>query len=357
MPIIREHALVQTLLGKESNHTPVWLMRQAGRYLPEYRELRAQAGSFMALCTNPDLAAQVTLQPLARFNLDAAILFSDILVIPDAMGLELHFAANEGPKFHKPISNVDDINALSIDGLLDNLDYVFATIKKVQYELAGNKPLIGFSGSPFTLACYMIEGGASRDYQKVKQFIYTNPIAMHKLLDILADAVIVYLNAQIEAGVNVVMIFDSWGGVLTDRAYAEFSLAYLEKIVKSISKTSPIGSIPNIVFTKGGGIWLPEMAKIGANAVGLDWMVNLGHARQVMPNNIALQGNLDPVLLSVADHTTLKQEVSAILDSYKLANSGSLTGLVFNLGHGILPSAKPDNVEYVVNLVHELSQH
>jgi uroporphyrinogen decarboxylase len=330
-------------------------MRQAGRYLPEYREVRARAGSFMSLCQNPELAAAVTLQPVRRFALDAAILFSDILVIPDALGLGLYFTEGEGPKFKSPIKTTNDIDNLSSDGILERLNYVFDTIKAIKIDLANRIPLIGFSGSPFTLACYMLEGGSSKDFAVVKSWLYSNPEYSHRLLDLLSDIIIQYLNCQIESGVDVVMLFDSWGGILSEAHYAEFSLAYLRKIVSSIHKYYGGRQVPNIVFTKGGGIWLDKIAGIGTNCVGLDWTANIGKARAIVGSNIALQGNLDPAILSQGNTAVIKAEVFRILNDYRIANKGDITGHVFNLGHGILPSAIPDNVAYLVDLVHEIS--
>lgn len=338
-----------------TEHTPVWLMRQAGRYLPEYREIRAKAGSFMALCQNPELAASVTLQPVKRFNLDAAILFSDILVIPDALGLGLYFVENEGPRFKSPINTPKDIDNLNQDGILQRLDYVFSAIKNVKASLNNHLPLIGFSGSPFTLACYMLENGGSRDYSKIRSWLYSNPKYSHKLLDLLADIVIQYLNCQIEAGVDVIMLFDSWGGILSDLHYAEFSLFYLQKIIANLHKSYNGKPIPSIVFTKGGGIWLDKIALIGANCIGLDWSINIAKAKAIVGNKVALQGNLDPVILNQSDRSVIKAEVVRILNNYTNANNGAISGHVFNLGHGILPNALPDNVAYLVDLIHELS--
>jgi uroporphyrinogen decarboxylase len=337
------------------NHTPIWLMRQAGRYLPEYRQIREQAGSFMALCQNPELAATVTLQPIKRFDLDAAILFSDILVIPDALGLGLYFTQGEGPKFKSPINTPEDIDRLNNAGILQRLEYVFNTIKNVKSELANRIPLIGFSGSPFTLACYMLEGGSSKDYSRVKAWLYSNPEYSHKLLDLLADVVTQYLNRQIESGVDVVMLFDSWGGVLSDAQYEEFSLFYLQKIIAGVHKSYNGKLIPNIVFTKGGGVWLDKISGIGASCIGLDWTMNIGKAKSLVGDRVALQGNLDPAILSQDDKLAIKKEVTRILNNYRIANNGNITGHVFNLGHGILPSALLDNVAYLVDLVHELS--
>ncbi|MFO0320169.1 MAG: uroporphyrinogen decarboxylase, partial [Neisseriaceae bacterium] len=267
------NSLVDSLLLKSVPHTPIWLMRQAGRYLPEYREIRNKAGSFMNLCTNPELATLVTLQPLRRFDLDAAILFSDILVIPDAMGLGLHFIENEGPKFYNPIKTPEDIDKLPQNNILDKLDYVFKTISNVKSELDINIPLIGFSGSPFTLLCYMLEGGRSDNYLNVKKWLLNFPQQSHRLLKTITDAVIVYLNAQIKAGVDVVMLFDSWGGVLTESAYLEFSLAYLNKILNALDTVNG-RTIPKIVFTKGGAIWLEHMSKLNTNGLGVDWTID-----------------------------------------------------------------------------------
>lgn len=311
----------------------------------------------MALCGNPDLAASVTLQPVKRFDLDAAILFSDILVIPDALGLGLYFVEGEGPKFKSPINTPEDIDKLNPDGILQRLDYVFNAIKNVKSELANRIPLIGFSGSPFTLACYMLEGGSSKDYAKVKAWLYSNPTYSHKLLDLLADIIIEYLNCQIESGVDVVMLFDSWGGVLSDVQYPEFSLHYLQKIIAGIHKSYNGRLIPNIVFTKGGGIWLDKIAAIGANSVGLDWTMNIGQAKTIVGNRASLQGNLDPAILSQTNKSVIKAEVARILNDYRIANNGNISGHVFNLGHGILPSALPDNVAYLVDLVHELTSN
>ena len=353
--MIKNNVLLDGLLLKPVPYTPIWLMRQAGRYLPEYRQVRAKAGSFMNLCTNPELATQVTLQPLKRFNLDAAILFSDILVIPDALGLGLHFVENEGPKFTSPISNINDIDNLNLDGMLEHLDYVFATIKNTKSELNNKLPLIGFSGSPFTLACYMLEGGSSKDYLKVKAWLYNNPDYSHKLLNKLSDAVILYLNRQIENGIDTAMIFDSWGGVLSDHLYHEFSLPYLHKIINNIHKTYNNKTIPSIVFTKGAGIWLDSLTLLDTNALGLDWTMDIGKAKHMVKDKVALQGNLDPAILSVSDRGIIRQEVGRVLDSYRLANDGQITGHIFNFGHGILPTANPDMIAYLVDIVHEIS--
>ena len=348
--------LLDAIWQKPVDHTPVWLMRQAGRYLPEYLKIRAQAGSFLNLCKTPDWATEVTLQPLRRFNLDAAILFSDILVIPEAMGMELNFVENEGPKFSSPITSEQDIDNLNLDEMLDKLNYVFSTVKNLKGEMDNKTPLIGFSGSPFTLACYMLEGGASKNYLKIKQWLYLRPDLAHKLLAKLTQAIIRYLNAQIDAGVDVVMLFDSWGGILTDRAYQEFSLYYLNQIVSELDLSHGDKIIPSIVFTKGGGQWLDKIEAIGADVIGIDWTLDIGQARSIVKST-ALQGNLDPVILATCDKNVLKNEVTKILNNYKKANNGSISGHVFNLGHGILPMTNPDNVAYLVDLVHDISHN
>ncbi len=345
--------LISALLNQDIPYTPIWLMRQAGRYLPEYRKLRESAGSFLNLCKNPDLATQVTLQPLQRFNLDAAILFSDILVIPEAMGLNLNFVENEGPKFSNPIKNNRDIDNLSIQDVIPKLDFVFQAIKQIKANT--KSPLIGFSGSPFTLACYMLEGGSSKDYQLAKNWLYNNPIAMHKLLAILTEAIIKYLNSQIEAGVDVVMVFDSWGGVLSEASYHEFSLKYNSEIINKLHKIHQNRTIPNILFTKGGNNWIKEITQAKSNAIGIDWTSDIGKIRSSLGPNPVLQGNLDPILLAIGDKGAIKAEVNRILTNYKIANNGSIKGHVFNLGHGIVPNTNPDNVAYLIDLVHELS--
>ena len=349
------NTLTSSLLNKNVPYTPIWLMRQAGRYLPEYRQVRAKAGSFMNLCTNPELACEVTLQPIRRFNLDAAILFSDILVIPDAMGLGLYFIENEGPKFKNPIETIEDIDNLQITDIIENLSYVFDTIKNIKSELGDNKPLIGFSGSPFTLACYMLEGSSSSNYLKVKNWLVNHPQESHRLLAKITGAVVLYLNAQIKAGVDVVMLFDSWGGVLTTSSYLEFSLPYLQKILESLDKNKHGLKTPSIVFTKGGGIWLDHMSQLPATALGIDWTIDIARAKQFINNSMGLQGNLDPVILAVADKSAIKKEVAKILGNYTNANNGNISGHVFNLGHGVLPITNPDNVAYLVDVVHEIS--
>lgn len=352
MTFFENNTLIDALLNKPVPYTPIWLMRQAGRYLPEYRKIREKAGSFLNLCKNPDLAMEVTLQPLRRFNLDAAILFSDILVIPDAMGLGLYFVENEGPKFSKPIMTANDIDNLDIANIINELAYVFAAIKNTKNELKNSKPLIGFSGSPFTLACYMLEGKSSSDYLLVKKWLYTNPEYSHKLLQKLTDAIILYLNAQIEAGIDVIMLFDSWGGILPYNEYLEFSYAYLKQILDKVHKTHQSKLVPSIVFTKGGAVWLDKLNMIGATAIGVDWTVDIGIAKKIA-TNVALQGNLDPALLALGDRSIIKTEVFRILNNYKKANNENISGHVFNLGHGILPITNPDNVAYLIDLVHD----
>lgn len=344
---------IQTLFGHEVDRTPIWLMRQAGRYLPEYRNLREKAGNFLTLCKTPDLATEITLQPLKRFDLDAAILFSDILVVPEALGMELNFVNGEGPKFTNPLLHENDVDNLKTEDLIENLNYVFTTIKNIKSTLF-HKPLIGFSGSPFTLACYMIAGQSSTDYIEIKSWVYQKPAILHKLLDKLTDAIILYLNMQIKSGVDAVMVFDSWGGVLSNTAYAEFSLPYLKRIVDNLIKNYHGRDVANIVFTKGGGVWLDKIATIKSNAIGLDWTVDIAKAKKQV-GNIALQGNLDPIILALGDKSAIKEEVKKILSAYKLANNGSIAGHVFNLGHGVLQITNPDSVAYLVDLVHELS--
>ncbi len=354
--MLHNNTLIDTLLGKKTAYTPLWLMRQAGRYLPEYRKIRENAGSFLNLCKNPELACKVTLQPIERFDLDAAIMFSDILVIPDAMGLGLYFADGEGPKFTHPIMNEKDIDNLPELNIKTELSYVLDTINNIQTALSGKIPLIGFSGSPFTLACYMLEGGSSANYLKIKQWIYQNPVYLHKLLEKITTAVINYLNAQILAGVDVVMIFDSWGGVLSNHAYQEFSLRYLQKILNGLLKEHNGKPIPNIVFTKGGGVWLSQIKEINPTSIGLDWTIELSYARSFVGHDIILQGNLDPAILSVGNKDIIWSEVERILVNYARANNDSLSGHIFNLGHGILPSASIDNVAHLVDAVHSISR-
>ncbi len=347
---MKNDRLLRALLRQPVEITPVWLMRQAGRYLPEYRATRAKAGDFMSLCRNADLACQVTLQPLERFDLDAAILFSDILTIPDAMGLGLYFEEGEGPRFRKTLTTERDVEALPATDSRRDLDYVMTAVRTIYSALGGTVPLIGFSGSPWTLATYMVEGGSSREFIKVKQWLYDQPEVLHLLLDKLTLSVIDYLNAQIEAGAQAVQIFDTWGGVLTDVAYREFSLAYMERIVKGLTPKARGREVPVILFTKGGGQWLEAMADTGCTAIGLDWTTNIGNARHRVGQDVALQGNMDPALLR-ASPASIDQEVQRILADY-----GSGSGHVFNLGHGITPDINPDQVRVFVDAVHKHSE-
>lgn len=346
---LRNDTLIRALLRQPTAYTPVWLMRQAGRYLPEYNETRERAGNFLALCKNPALATEVTLQPLARFSLDAAIVFSDILTIPDAMGLGLHFAEGDGPWFERPLRDEHDIRRLHVPDPGCDLRYVMDAIEQCRRALANELPLIGFSGSPFTLACYMVEGGASADFRFVKTMLYTRPELLHRLLDVNTRAVIEYLKAQIEAGAQAVMIFDSWGGILSTAAYREFSLRYIEQIISEIPRTRDDTAVPSIVFTRGGALWLKEIAATGCNAVGLDWTMGLDTARALVGDRVALQGNLDPAVL-FADATVIREKTREVLSQF-----GRGHGHVFNLGHGISRFTSPDSVKALVEAVHELS--
>jgi uroporphyrinogen decarboxylase len=347
---LKNDRYLRAALRQPVDCTPVWMMRQAGRYLPEYRALRAEAGSFMALATNPELACEVTLQPLRRFELDAAILFSDILTIPDAMGLGLHFVQGEGPAFERPVRTEADVNALYVPDPFDKLKYVTDAVSTIRKALDGAVPLIGFSGSPWTLATYMIEGGATKNFSMIKAMIYRQPQLLHRVLEVLADSVIVYLNAQIEAGAQAVMVFDTWGGVLTPRDYQEFSLRYMEKIVAGLTRQHDGQTIPVTLFTKNGGQWLDAMAETGCDALGVDWTTDLADARKKTNNKVALQGNMDPSVL-YATPERIREEVARILASY-----GSGSGHIFNLGHGIHQTVDPDNAKVFVDAVHELSQ-
>ena len=325
-------------------------MRQAGRYLPEYCATRKRAGSFLNLCKSPDMATEVTLQPLDRFPLDAAILFSDILTVPDAMGLGLYFSEGEGPKFERPLTTEAAIKALHVPDIGKDLKYVTDAVSQIRKALDGRVPLIGFSGSPWTLSCYMVEGGSSDDYAKVNTLMYKEPKLMHHILSVTADSVTQYLNAQIEAGAQAVMIFDSWGGALSHAAYHEFSLPYMQRIVQGLKREHDGVKIPSIVFTKGGGLWIESIADIGCDAVGLDWTMDIGVARQKVGHKVALQGNLDPTIL-FATPEVIHNEVEKILTSY-----GYGSGHVFNLGHGISQFTNPDNAAALVAAVHELSK-
>lgn len=331
------------------DRTPVWMMRQAGRYLPEYRAVRSQAGDFMSLCKNTELACEVTLQPLERYEMDAAILFSDILTIPDAMGLGLYFETGEGPKFHKPVRTAADIENLQVINTAKDLPYVTDAVTMIRRELNGRVPLIGFSGSPWTLATYMIEGQSSRDFVRAKTMLYTQPALMHQLLDKLALSVIDYLNAQIIAGAQVVQIFDTWGGALSHAAYQEFSLAYMQKIVAGLIRHHDGRDVPVILFTKGGGLWLEAMADTGCHCLGLDWTMDIARARERVGDKVALQGNMDPAVLR-ADPAVIEQQVAAILSGF-----GQGSGHIFNLGHGITPDIDPEHVKVFIDAVHKFS--
>jgi uroporphyrinogen decarboxylase len=342
--------LIRALLCQPVDATPIWIMRQAGRYLPEYRELRTRAGSFLKLCTTPELACEATLQPLRRFELDAAILFSDILTVPDAMGLGLEIVEKEGPKFARPLRRAADIERLGVPDPETDLRYVLDTVRLVRRELDGRVPLIGFSGSPWTLATYMVEGESSREHLRVRAMQYDAPAMLHRLLGTLADAVTVYLNAQIRAGAQAVMIFDTWGGVLTRTGYLEFSLAYIERVVTGLQRGGEGRRVPIIVFSKGAGASLESIAACGCDAVGLDWLTGLGAARALVGDRVALQGNLDPAVLG-ASTTVIRREAAAVL-----ADFGRGSGHVFNLGHGIHPDVEPERVAALVDAVHELSR-
>jgi len=349
MSKLKNDTFIRALLREPTPYTPVWLMRQAGRYLPEYNQTRARAGNFLALCKNPDLATEVTLQPLARYALDAAIVFSDILTIPDAMGLGLYFAEGEGPRFERPLREEWEIRDLTAPDPATHLRYVLDTVSQVRRSLAGSVPLIGFSGSPFTLACYMIEGRGSSDFATVKKMLYERPDLLHRILEINTQAVIAYLNAQIEAGAQAVMLFDTWGGMLSHAAYHEFSLAYLRRIIAGLTREREGLRVPNIVFTKGGGGWLENIAAIGCDAVGLDWTVDIGAARARVGMRVALQGNLDPAIL-LSSPQAVQREAAAILASY-----GKGSGHVFNLGHGISQHTPPENVAALIKTVRTAS--
>ena len=341
---------INALLKKEVTRTPIWVMRQAGRYLPEYRATRKKAGDFLTLCKSSDLACEVTLQPLERFDLDAAILFSDILTIPDAMGLGLHFVEGEGPKFSHPLSSLSEINQLTKPDVSKDLSYVSEAVSVIKKNLKGRVPLIGFTGSPWTLATYMVEGGSSKTFSKVKGLMYENPKHMHQLLDVLADTIIDYLNSQIEAGADSVMIFDTWGGLLNKASYENFSLMYMSKIVAGINRNSEGKTIPVTLFTKGGSAWLEQIAATGCDAVGIDWTVEIGEAERRIGSKVALQGNLDPSVL-YASAEVIKSEAHKILDQFQ----GS-TGHVFNLGHGITPDVNPESMKTLVDAVHSYSK-
>lgn len=349
MTELKNDRYIRALLKQEVDKTPVWMMRQAGRYLPEYKAVRAQAGDFMSLCRNADLACEVTLQPLRRFELDAAILFSDILTIPDAMGLGLYFSEGEGPKFERPISCKKDVDNLIMPDPEGELQYVMNAVRTIRRELKGEVPLIGFSGSPWTLATYMVEGSSSKAFTKIKKMAFSDPQILHALLDKLADSVIDYLNAQIVAGVQSVMVFDTWGGVLSPRDYNDFSLQYMHKIVDGLIRVHEGKKIPVTLFTKNGGQWLEQIADTGCDAIGLDWTIDIADAKARVGSRVALQGNMDPSML-YASPARIRQEVATILEGF-----GTGTGHVFNLGHGIHLDVPPENAKVFVDAVHELS--
>ncbi|HHE3464883.1 uroporphyrinogen decarboxylase [Pasteurella multocida] len=350
MTALKNDLYLKALLREPVDMTPVWMMRQAGRYLPEYRVTRAVAGDFMSLCRNAELACEVTLQPLRRYPLDAAILFSDILTIPDAMGLGLSFGVGEGPKFAHPIETQRAVQNLPIPDPEGELQYVMNAVRTIRRELKGEVPLIGFSGSPWTLATYMVEGGSSKAFTKIKKMLYADPQLLHQLLDKLADAVILYLNAQIKAGAQSVMIFDTWGGVLGHREYLDFSLHYMHKIVTGLIRENEGRKVPVTLFTKGGGMWLEAMAETGCDALGVDWTVNLAQAKARVGHKVALQGNMDPSVL-YASPARIEQEVRSIL-----ADFGEGSGHVFNLGHGIHQDVPEQSPAVFVNAIHQFSQ-
>ena len=350
MTELQNDRFLKALLRQPVDMTPVWMMRQAGRYLPEYRATRTKAGSFMDLCQNPDLACEVTLQPLDRYPLDAAILFSDILTIPDAMGLGLYFETGEGPKFTNPVQDEKAVANLAVPDPETDLKYVMDAVRTIRRELNGRVPLIGFSGSPWTLATYMVEGGSTKNFSLVKGMMFDRPDLMHQILSVTADSVTSYLNAQIAAGAQAVMIFDTWGGVLTPRDYQAFSLDYMQKIVNGLTRESEGRKVPVILFTKGGAMWLDKMADTGCDALGVDWTVDLATARNLVNDRVALQGNMDPSIL-YSSPARIKEEVATILASY-----GKGPGHVFNLGHGIHPEIDPEHPAAMIEAVHELSK-
>lgn len=342
-----QSVFIRSLRRLPVERTPVWMMRQAGRYLPEYRQVRAQAGDFLSLCKTPELACEVTLQPLRRFELDAAILFSDILTIPDALGLGLSFAEGEGPRFARPLRDRASIDALPAISVQDDLRYVTDAVRLIRKNLPEGLPLIGFSGSPWTLYCYMVQGESSRDFQHALRLMYLDPQAAHQLLSKLTHLIIEYLDEQVRAGANALMVFDTWGGLLSSRHYQSFSLAYMAEITQALKRRHP--DCPLILFTKGGGQWLNELADTGCDALGLDWTTDLGAARKQVGHRVALQGNLDPSVL-LTSPACVREEVRAVLAAY-----GAGSGHVFNLGHGITPTVPMENVTAMIEAVHELS--
>lgn len=349
MSDLKNDLYLRAALRQPTERTPVWMMRQAGRYLPEYRATRAQAGDFMSLCKNPELACEVTMQPLRRFPLDAAILFSDILTVPDAMGLGLYFTQGEGPAFQHPVRSGADVARLGVLDPEDGLGYVMAAVRTIRHELDGRVPLIGFSGSPWTLATYMVEGSGSKTYSHIKGMLYDAPVLLHQLLAVLAQSVAAYLNAQIQAGAQAVMVFDTWGGVLSPAAYREFSLRYMQQVVDGLIREQNGRRVPVTLFTKNGGQWLDAIAATGCDCVGVDWTTDLGDARARTGGRVALQGNLDPAVL-YARPERIREEVKRVLDSF-----GHGHGHVMNLGHGITPDVPPEHAAAFIAAVHELS--
>lgn len=347
---LKNDRYLRALLKQPVDRTPIWMMRQAGRYLPEYRAIRAQAGDFMSLCKNPELACEVTLQPLRRYPLDAAILFSDILTIPDAMGMGLYFGEGEGPKFTKQLNDFMDVVQLPVPDPEVELKYVMDAVRTIRRELNGEVPLIGFSGSPWTLATYMLEGGSSKTFSKIKKLMYSEPEVVHILLDKLTQSVILYLNAQIAAGAQSVMIFDTWGGVLTPNAYREYSLSYMQQIIEGLTRHADGRPVPVTLFTKNGGLWLEDMAATGCDALGIDWTMDIRHARARVGDKVALQGNMDPAIL-LGSPERIRLEVQAILDGY-----GQGSGHVFNLGHGITPDVDPEKAGVFIDAVQSFSR-
>ena len=351
----RNDSLLRALRREPVDRTPVWLMRQAGRYLPEYRATRARAGSFLAMAKTPELACEVTLQPLARFDLDAPILFSDILTVPDAMGLGLYFVDGEGPKFERPIRSAADVERLAVPDMDRELRYVMDAVRLIRRELAGRVPLIGFSGSPWTLACYMIEGGGSDNFSRIKAMMLDQPALLHRLLAIVTDAVIAYLSAQRAAGAQALQVFDTWGGVLAPHHYREFSLPYLTRIARDLRRGDGDDRTPLILFGKGNAPYLEALADSGADAIGVDWLVSLEEARRRTDGRVAVQGNLDPAVL-YGSPAAICNEVRRTLASYAAGGDGTHTGLVFNLGHGLSPDMNPEHVQALVEAVHEGSR-
>lgn len=349
MSELKNDRFLRALMRQPVDITPVWMMRQAGRYLPEYRATRTRAGDFLALCKNAELACEVTLQPLERFPLDAAILFSDILTVPDAMGLGLYFETGEGPRFHKTVRTQSDVDALPIPNVASDLDYVMAAVRTIRSALNGRVPLIGFSGSPWTLATYMVEGAGSRDFREIKKLMFTSPDVLHGLLEKLAVTVTAYLNEQIRNGAQAVQIFDTWGGVLNTPCYQEFSLQYMQKIVAGLIRHNDGRDVPCILFTKNGGQWIEQIAATGCDAVGLDWTIEIGQARARVGSKVALQGNMDPSVL-YGTPARIRAEVKRILEDF-----GPNSGHVFNLGHGIALDVDPENAKVFIEAVHELS--